>query len=140
MHACNRVLIRVQYCIFYETEVPLDVTQHTWERCLDPEDAAMLCLVAEMQGGLGVVGFATGIVHPSTFSKSDMMYLEDLFVSPEARGNGAATALIARMKEMVEERGYRKLYWHTLENNKTAQSLYSKLAKKTDFIRYDTDE
>ena len=53
------------------------------------------------------------------------------------RGKGVASALIQALKDIVEEKGLRKLYWHTLENNKKAQSLYDKLATKTEFIRYD---
>lgn len=55
-----------------------------------------------------------------------------------ARRMGVASALIYAMKGIVEDRGYRKLYWHTLEDNKTAQSLYDKLGTKTDFILYAT--
>lgn len=43
-----------------------------------------MCLVAEVDADpTSVVGFATGIVHPSTFSKREVLYLEDLFVAPE---------------------------------------------------------
>jgi len=122
--------------VFYETELPLDITQHTWKRFLDESDESIFCLVAEW-GDSGVVGFATGITHASTFSKVDMLYLEDLFVSPSARGKGVATALIDAFKDRVHTKGLRKLYWHTLENNKAAQALYDKVAKRTDFIRYD---
>lgn len=53
--------------------------------------------------------------------------LNDLFVLPEARGEGAGRALIERSRQHAAEAGYATLRWHTEQANQTAQRLYDGL-------------
>lgn len=75
----------IQYCEFYETHIPLDITKSTWERCLDRDNPSMRCFVADLPNNKveGCVGFAIVVLHPTSFSQSQVLYLEDLFVSPD---------------------------------------------------------
>lgn len=123
------------YCDFYETVVPPSVTEHTWRRMLTT--AEMGCLVAN--DGPALVGFAAYVVHPGTWSAAPVCYLEDLFVAPEARRRGVARALIEALAALGRDRGWRRIYWQTKAQNVTAQALYEKLAKRTDWVRYDLD-
>jgi len=121
------------YCEFYETEVPPDVTAATWRRLLDP-DEPVEGLVAEHGGD--VVGFVNCVLHPSTWGTAETCYLEDLFVSPAARGSGAGRALIEAVLERARSRGWDKVYWHTREDNSRARALYDSFAQADDFVRY----
>jgi ribosomal protein S18 acetylase RimI-like enzyme len=121
------------YCAFYEVSVAGAVTTRTWERLLDP-DEPMEALVAEQDGV--VVGFVNCVIHRTTWGAGMTCYLEDLFVSPEARGAGAGRALIETVIERARERRWDKVYWHTRADNARARALYDSLAQVDDFVRY----
>ena len=82
--------------------MPRDVTASTWQRLLDPE-TPVEGLVAVRDDE--VIGFVNYVVHPSTWAIADSCYLEDLFVSPAARGSGAGRALIAAVLERARSSG-----------------------------------
>jgi GNAT superfamily N-acetyltransferase len=121
------------YCDFYEEVVEEPVTAATWERLLDP-DWPMGALVAV--DGDELVGFANYVVHPRTWSREPVCYLEDLFVRPAARGRGAGRALIERLLELGRAQGWVHVYWHTRRDNATARALYDSFRPADDFVRY----
>jgi ribosomal protein S18 acetylase RimI-like enzyme len=121
------------YCEFYETVVPPDVTAETWRRLLEP-GGPVEGLVAERDGE--VVGFVNCVIHPSTWATAESCYLEDLFVSPAARGTGAGRSLIEAVVERARSRGLETVYWHTREDNARARALYDTFTKADDFVRY----
>lgn len=121
------------YCAFYKVSLPEATTDATWRRICDPA-SSIDALVAE-QGGT-VVGFANYVVHENTFEQQPICYLEDLFVSPDARGAGAATALLQALKDAMATRGWARLYWVTHRDNATARRIYDRFAKADDFVRY----
>jgi ribosomal protein S18 acetylase RimI-like enzyme len=121
------------YCEFYETELPSEVTAATWRRLLEPGEP-MEALVVETGGE--VVGFVNYVLHPTTWGIAQACYLEDLFVSPTARGSGAGRALIESVLERAQAQGWDKVYWHTRGDNARARGLYDSFAKADDFVRY----
>jgi GNAT superfamily N-acetyltransferase len=125
------------YLEFYETELDPEITRHTFSRLLD-ESTNMFGALA-ISGG-EPVGMVTWLTHPGTWSKSDYVYLEDLYVSETSRGTGAGRALIEYVKAWADEAGAAKVYWLTAETNKTAQQLYDRIATKTGFIHYQIDQ
>ena len=122
------------YLEFYETDVPDEVTQATWRRLLDPQEA-LFGLVAEQGGRLS--GFAHCVLQRGTWSLAPHCYLEDLYVSPGARGGGVGQALIAAVYREADERGADRVYWLTHETNTTARNLYDRVARRTGFIHYE---
>ncbi len=125
------------YCDFYEESVPPVVTENTWARMLD-ENEPLFGLVAQDSSGK-LVGFTNCVVHAGTWSKRDSCYLEDLFVSTDARGLGAGRALIEAVAAKGREQGWQRVYWQTKQDNATARALYDKLAPVGDWVRYDID-
>jgi GNAT superfamily N-acetyltransferase len=121
------------YCEFYETEVPSEVTAATWRRLLEPAEP-IEALVVEHGGE--VAGFVNYVLHPSTWGTAETCYLEDLFVSPAARGSGAGRALIEAVLERARSHGWDKVYWHTRQDNSRARALYDSFAQADDFVRY----
>ncbi|MBL4615646.1 MAG: GNAT family N-acetyltransferase [Magnetovibrio sp.] len=122
------------YCRFYDASVSADITNATWARLLD-KDSAIFGLVAEVAGE--VVGFTNCVLHDNTWSTKPVCYLEDLFCAPEARGQGVGRALVEAVQQMGRDEGWRHVYWRTDAGNVTAQSLYNKLAKRTDWVTYE---
>ncbi len=64
-----------------------------------------------------VVGFALWFLNFSTWEGRHGIYLEDLYVRPEARGSGAGRLLLARLAELCVQRGYARLEWWVLTWN-----------------------
>jgi len=122
------------YGTFYETDFTPEVIESTWRRLLDPAEGVD-ALVADRDGV--VIGFAHYRSHPDTFSLGRDWYLDDLFVDPEARGSGAATALIATLKQFASETGPGSLRWITAESNERAQRLYDRVATRTTWLTYE---
>ena len=124
------------YLAFYETILTPATTDTTWTRFHDPEEP-MFALGAFIDGKLaGIVHY---LFHRTGWSISDNCYLQDLFVTPEARGHGLGRALIAAVVEKAREAGAARVYWHTNETNATARALYDKVAVFSGFIQYRKD-
>ncbi len=125
------------YLEFYKQDLPKDVTDETWRRFFD-DDCPLFCLVAEDEQNR-VLGFAAHVVHPGTWGRGNVCYLEDLYVTPEARCMGVARKMIEHLSAMGRDKGWYRLYWHTDGNNHTARSLYDKVGTLTDRIKYEID-
>ncbi|MDQ1194940.1 GNAT family N-acetyltransferase [Agrobacterium sp. SORGH_AS 787] len=121
------------YLKFYKVDLPDDVTDHTWERLLDP--ASRLSIRLAVLDGT-VAGFAIHHFHESTWAKTPDCYLEDLFVDGAIRGKGIGRALIEDLIRICHENGWSRLYWHTDEDNHRAQALYDSYVKSDGHIRY----
>ena len=82
-------------------------------------------LVAEVAGEL--VGFALFFTNFSTFLAQPGLYLEDLFVTPAARGQGIGEALLTRLAGLAVERGCGRLEWSVLDWNEHAIRFYRRM-------------
>ena len=82
-------------------------------------------LIAEVDGV--ATGFALYFHNYSTFLGRPGIFLEDLFVRPEARGRGAGRALLARLAAIAEKRGCGRLEWAVLDWNESAIGFYRTL-------------
>jgi GNAT superfamily N-acetyltransferase len=60
----------------------------------------------------------------STFLARPSLYLEDLFVSPEYRGQGIGSALLRQCVALAHERGCGRVEWTCLDWNSSAQAVY----------------
>ena len=90
--------------------------------------------IAELDGA--PVGFALWFYNVSTFEGRHGIYLEDLFVRPEARGRGAGLALLRRLAQRCRDEGLARLEWAVLDWNGLAINFYDALgaAAKSDWI------
>lgn len=122
------------YLKFYDAYPNEMDTDLLWDR-LTNSDPQIHGLVAESNGV--VVGIAHFHYQLSTWSDTFYCYLEDLYVAEGGRGNGIATALIAKVEELAIKQGCSELYWITKESNTTARKLYDKIANLSDFVRYE---
>jgi GNAT superfamily N-acetyltransferase len=89
---------------------------------------AYSCLIAESVGAEGnkACGFALYFPIYSTWSGRSL-YLEDLFVQPEYRGQGVGKALLARVAAIAFEQGCARLDWSVLRWNEPAIRFYESL-------------
>ena len=76
------------------------------------------------------VAFAVYFFNFSTWLGRPGLYLEDLFVRPEARGRGYGRALLVRLAQIAQERGCGRMEWAVLDWNEPAIQFYKKLGAK----------
>jgi GNAT superfamily N-acetyltransferase len=82
-------------------------------------------VIAEHEGV--AVGFALFFHNYSTWRGRHGLYLEDLYVRPEARGQGHGRALLAHLAGLALDRGCARLEWSVLDWNTPAVEFYEAL-------------
>jgi len=86
-------------------------------------------LIAEDPAG-EAAGFALFFHNFSTFLGRPGIYLEDLFVRPEARGHGYGKALLVRLAQLARERGCGRVEWAVLNWNRPSIDFYEALGAR----------
>lgn len=76
------------------------------------------------------VGFALFFHNFSTFEGRPGIYLEDLYVKPEARGLGAGRALLSRLAALAVHRDCARLEWAVLDWNEPAIAFYRSIGAR----------
>jgi GNAT superfamily N-acetyltransferase len=124
------------YCDFYEV-APADADLEALARALiaDPEHEGIQLIARGAEGE--PLGFATVYWYWQTLSAARAALMNDLFVVPEARGQGVGRALIEECRRRGREHGAAELAWETAPDNETAQRLYRSLdAREERWISY----
>ena len=85
-------------------------------------------VIGEIDGA--AQGFALFFHNFSTFEGRPGIYLEDLFVRPEARGSGLGKALLSHLAALAVERDCARLEWSVLDWNESAIAFYEGLGAK----------
>lgn len=75
-------------------------------------------------------GFALFFHNFSTFEGRPGLYLEDLFVRPQARGSGLGKALLGRLAQIAVERDCARMEWAVLDWNEPSIGFYKALGAK----------
>ena len=123
------------YIGFYKATVADEVIDETWTRLLSGVEGFHIGFIAADATNTPV-GLAHVLFHRSTWSKAWYCYLEDLFVQPDIRAQGAGRALIDAVYREADARGASRTYWTTQEFNYRARGLYDQMATKSPFVQY----
>jgi GNAT superfamily N-acetyltransferase len=126
------------YCDFYNVS-PSDEALLALARALiaDPEREGVQLIA---RSGEEAVGFATVYWSWATSTAARIGVMNDLFVTPAARGSGAADDLIRRCIDECREHGAAKLTWQTALDNERAQRVYDRIgAKRSQWLDYSLD-
>ncbi|HET7315326.1 GNAT family N-acetyltransferase [Salinisphaera sp.] len=103
------------------------------------EHATVYALMAEVAGE--AVGFAVYFLNFSTWLGRHGIFLEDLYITPAARGCGHATALLRHLARLAVERGYGRFEWNVLDWNAPAIAFYEAIGARpqSEWIGYRLD-
>jgi GNAT superfamily N-acetyltransferase len=82
-------------------------------------------LIAEQDGK--PLGMALFFHNFSTWTGWRGLYLEDLYVTPEARGQGVGAALLRHLAGIAVERGCTRFEWSVLDWNEKAIAFYKSM-------------
>jgi GNAT superfamily N-acetyltransferase len=80
--------------------------------------------------GARPVGFALYFFTYSTFVGRPSLYLEDLFVLPQERGNGAGKALLRALAKIAVKHRCGRMEWTVLDWNRPAIRFYERLGAR----------
>jgi GNAT superfamily N-acetyltransferase len=88
---------------------------------------ALLCERAGRTLGYALYYFAY-----SSFTCSPVLFIEDIFVLPEARGQGAGKALMTALAQVAVRRGCEQMDWIVLDWNRPSIAFYRGLGARLD--------
>ena len=93
-------------------------------------------LICEQDGK--AIGFAVYFFNYSTWQGRNGLYLEDLYIDPEARGNGAGKAMLKALAKIAVANDCGRFEWSVLDWNTPAIKVYDSLGAKpqNEWIRY----
>lgn len=83
------------------------------------------CVIAHVAGR--PAGFALFFHNFSTFLSRPGLYLEDLYVRPDHRGQGVGEALLRHLARLAVQRGCGRMEWSVLNWNKRAIEFYERM-------------
>ncbi|WP_415845707.1 N-acetyltransferase family protein [Stutzerimonas zhaodongensis] len=92
------------------------------------DDASASALICERDGQ--PLGYAVYFFNYSTWLGRNGLYLEDLYVTPEARGTGAGKALLKHLAQIAVSHGCGRFEWSVLDWNEPAIQFYESLGAK----------
>jgi ribosomal protein S18 acetylase RimI-like enzyme len=122
------------YATFYQSELNQRILDTVWGWIHD-DGNPFFGLIARDAGGK-----ALGLMHcrqmPSPLRGALVGFLDDLFVHPEARGQGVVEALYDALNELACEQGWPFIRWITAENNYRGRAVYDRLSTKTHWVTY----
>lgn len=123
-----------EYLAFYETTLPQDIYDSTFARLLgdDPQDFSGLVAEHDVQ----LIGLTHYVFHRHGWKIENVCYLQDLYVSPVARGTGCGRKLIEAVYAAADAIGSPNVYWLTQDDNAAGRQLYDRVGALTKFIKY----
>lgn len=78
------------------------------------------------------IGYAIFYPNFATFRGQRGFYLEDIYITKEARGKGVGEAMIKYLAKEAKERGFERIDFLVLDWNTPALKFYEKLGAKRD--------
>ena len=123
------------YRAFYNQTPSSEIVENAWKWILG-EEHGLLGLVAVNESDSPIA-----LANLRWFARPDdgdfALNLDDLFTAPEARGTGAASALLRHAASVASDQGANVVRWITAADNATARRLYDAKAKATPWVTYD---
>jgi len=123
------------YRAFYRLPEDRQVVATTWQWLQDGEHGLVGLVAVDEQDRPVALANLRWFARPSSATMG--LYLDDLFTAPEARGRGAASALLSDAAERAGAGGASVVRWITAADNETARSVYDRHAAATPWVTYD---
>lgn len=125
-----------ELAIYEKAEHEVEATVETIESSIFGPGSVTRALVAEADGE--PIGMAIWFFSYSTWKAKNGIYLEDLYVTPKARGLGAGKALLKRLAAIAVDHGCARFEWSVLDWNTPAIKVYDAVGAEplTEWIRY----
>jgi GNAT superfamily N-acetyltransferase len=125
-----------ELAIYEKAEHEVAATAETIEQSIFGPGSVTRALICEKDGE--PIGMAVWFFSYSTWQARNGLYLEDLYVTPQARGAGAGKALLKRLAQIAVEHGCGRFEWSVLDWNEPAIRVYEAVGAEpqSEWIRY----
>ena len=125
-----------ELAIYEKAEDQVEATAETLASSLFGPGSPSRALICEQDGE--AVGFAVYFFNYSTWQARKGLYLEDLFVLPTARGQGAGKRLLQHLAGIAVQEGCGRFEWSVLDWNQPAIDFYDAIGARpqTEWVRY----
>ncbi len=102
-----------------------EVNARTW-RLLTKDGSGLFGLIALRNGE--ALGFAHASMTPFAWASGPIMYLQDLFVTKQLRGQGVGLALLNAVYDLADDTGAAQVFWLADEKDTALQRFYDRHA------------
>ena len=122
--------------IYEKADDQVEATPETLAASLFGPASPSRALICEQDGQPD--GFAVYFFNYSTWQAKRGLYLEDLFVLPSARGQGAGKRLLQHLATIAVAEGCGRFEWSVLDWNQPAIDFYESIGAKpqSEWVRY----
>lgn len=117
-----------ELAIYEKAEHEVLATETQIQNTLFSANATAHALICEKGGN--AVGFAVYFFNYSTWLGKNGLYLEDLYVTPSARGNGVGKALLKHLAQIAVQNDCGRFEWSVLDWNEPAIKVYEAIGAK----------
>ena len=111
--------------IYEKAEDEVVATVADIQRSLFSEGANARALICDIDAA--PAGFAVYFFNYSTWLGRNGLYLEDLYISPESRGQGAGKALLRKLAKIAVSKDCGRFEWSVLDWNEPAIKFYQSI-------------
>ena len=114
----------------------VEATEETVRVSIFGDGSVTHALVAERDGA--AIGMAVYFFSYSTWQAKNGLYLEDLYVTPQARGSGAGKAMLRRLAQIAIAKGCGRFEWSVLDWNEPSIRVYEAIGAEAqkEWVRY----
>lgn len=123
------------YRSFYLLPEDAEAVARTWQWVLGGRHGIVGLVAVDEAHRPVALANARWFARPSTATMG--LYLDDLFTAPEARGRGAASALLKYASKYAAAEGASVVRWITAADNASTRSVYDTHATATPWVTYD---
>lgn len=114
--------------IYEKAEHEVLATEETLKATIFAENSHVFALICELDGV--AIGSAIYFFNYSTWLAKSGLYLEDLYVMPEYRGQGAGVKLLKTLASIAKEKDCARFEWSCLDWNTPSREFYHSLGAK----------
>lgn len=125
-----------ELAIYEKAEDQVEATPETLAASLFGPGSPSRALICEQDGQ--AIGFAVYFFNYSTWQARKGLYLEDLFVLPSVRGQGAGKRLLQHLAGIAVDEGCGRFEWSVLDWNQPAIDFYQSIGARpqSEWVRY----
>ncbi len=132
--AAIAILIR-EFAEFEQLSDWCEVTDDDLHEAIFGKNSFVKALVA--MAGERYAGYALYYPVFKSFRGERGIFLEDLYITPDLRGNGLGLVMLREVAKYAKEQGFTRMDWQTLKWNEPAINFYKNLGAEADDENYD---